>query len=192
MDFLLADLPKSVPNSLQFGPNVKARSAISNTLSGDFHNFTGVLEKDILFQIVYIVDVCTSKAERDRTANRDVNNVTVDTVRASKMIQSRENRDQKGEIVDTGFKVFKLTLEDSRGNLVYGFEIEPLGFLRQPIRHHGVDPLNGLPRGPIQRSPIRLGSKLIVHKNTRSSLGLLMLSTRNVTFLGGSVDELND
>lgn len=132
-----------------------------------------VYKSDIVYieELRGLVDINSSLVDRQRTKlpsnTRIVNSVNVD---------ENENEEKAdGESYAVGKRLFKLTLQDSFGNLCYGFEIEDLNFLRR----------NG------DLYPIKLGSKIIVKNGTNVCLNTMMLKNENVEFVGGEIISLN-
>lgn len=123
-----------------------------------------------LDELTGLVDINSSLVDRQRMkfpANSSiVNSVNID------------DGDTGNDLADfnvAGKKLFKLTLQDSFGNLCFGFEVEDLNFLRR----------NG------DLYPIKLGSKIIVKMGTNVCLNTIMLKNENVEFIGGEIPSLN-
>lgn len=145
------------------------------------------LDHDIIFQIVDIKDIHKSDMAYIDELNGlvDINRSLVDKQRIThlpknKQIINRVNIDTQDE-EDTfspsfsGKRMFKITLQDSFGNLCYAVEIEDLNFLRT----------NG------DLYPISLGAKIIIKKSTKICLNTIMMKNENVEFLKGSIEILN-
>lgn len=152
----------------------------------DKNNTEFPLDSTILFQILDVKNVYKSDIMYIEELNGlvDINNSLVDRQRMklpnTNIVNSVDIEAVEGEnSADpgaSGKKLFKLTLQDSFGNLCYGFEVEELNFLRR----------NG------DLYPIKLGSKVIIKKGTKVCLNTIMLKNENVEFVGGEIPKLNE
>ncbi|VEU22061.1 DEKNAAC103056 [Brettanomyces naardenensis] len=151
------------------------------------------LDRNTLFQIVDVRDISLSTVRYIDTLTEliDVNSSFADMQRtrtkSKRVVRSVnvDNEDGEDHLDDTadndtsiaaGNRLFRLTLQDYHGNLCYGFEQEPLLFLRAN---------NGL-------YPIPLGSKLIVKGGlTNVIFNCIQLTNLNTEYLGGEIDRMN-
>lgn len=125
-----------------------------------------VLQVPILFHIVHVHNISKSRLNQLEEWKEldDPNSVSVDRVNKKKVI-THINVDEP-EVAPTK-DVFRLTLQDNFGNLCYGYEMEPLPFLRT------------------KQSPmVELGGGLVVSKGTTVMSGVLMLRTTQCTYVG--------
>lgn len=200
-DFRIQDIYKDKQALVFNGPNAKYRNYLVEFKPQDYTDESSEIAKpvrlyyNILFQIVGIRDVTVSTIELIDTLTEliDVNASFTDmqrsrlkerhVIRSVNVSQDDNSSEQINK--DTGYgcvhgnlnrRVFKLTLQDSNGNLCYGFETEPLKFLRT---NEGL-------------YPVALGSKLIVKGGLTTTLfNCIQLTNINTQFLGGDIPRMN-
>lgn len=150
---------------------------------------TALLENDVLFHIIHITNISRSILNQLDDWNEFDNPNTVSVDRISNSTRTghriiREIADDTTSTVTTLDK-FKLLLRDQKNNYSYGYESQPLAFLRDASYHDSP-------------MPLKLGGRLIVRKGTSILSGSLMLDNRDCRYLGLNpvdselVSQLND
>jgi hypothetical protein len=146
------------------------------------------LAQETLLQIASLENISLSKQIQldELMAQRDIESVGADrqryagqrVVRAVDVEGDGQNQPQEQQ-TDTGNanNWFKLTLQDTRGQLCYAVECEKLPFLTAKNLKSGF--------------PIQLGSKVLVKEGCPVEEGVLLLNKDCVEFLGGIVPEWN-
>lgn len=150
-----------------------------------------VLDKDVMFHIMYITNISKSILNQldDWNEFDNPNTVSVDRISNSKRTGQRVIREvdmEEGANFVVTLDKYKLLLRDEVNNFSYGYEFDhPLTFLRDS--NYKDSPL-----------PIKLGGRLIIKKGTPVLSGVLMLSNKNCQYLGLSpndgelIQQLND
>ncbi|KAK6458565.1 uncharacterized protein RJT20DRAFT_131731 [Scheffersomyces xylosifermentans] len=132
----------------------------------------------ILFHIIHIANISKSRLNQkdDWLEYNDPNNVSADRLNKSNKIVREIKMGDDSTPVASVYDVYKLLLRDSHNNYCYGYEVEPLGFLRNSSSQSTGTPL-----------PIRLGGRLIVKSGCLIQQGVLLLRNRQCNYLG--IDE---
>ncbi|KAH3672903.1 hypothetical protein WICMUC_003990 [Wickerhamomyces mucosus] len=180
-------------NTLIFDENPKSQRAKAASKHTVDRNASKIIH-ETLFQIVGVTNISLSKSSQideimsmldsssvgaDRlkySKNKIVRNVNVEEDNDSSTTAMANNDQNDNSGISCANCYFKLTLQDSSGNLIYAVEIEKLPFLSSQVFKSGL--------------PIHLGSKLLI-KGASIVEGVIFLMQDNVEFLSGLVPEWN-
>jgi hypothetical protein len=184
--FTTADISKIPINALNFPADPRSQRAQAGAryeLPTD--NNVTKLTHETLVQIVSLENISTSKTAQldELLALNDIESVGADRQRYAgqrivRDVDVENDEQQTINVPNTNIsQFFKLTVQDTKGNLRYAIELEKLPFLSSKNLNSGF--------------PIQLGSKLLLKNSCESEQGVLLLTRTSVEFLGGLVPEWN-
>ncbi|ODV63111.1 Rmi1p ASCRUDRAFT_6689 [Ascoidea rubescens DSM 1968] len=203
--YLNADIFRDSPTFDSSASNQRALQASRNSFVPALttqRSFKTILNKPVLFQILFIDNIKQSKFNQIDNWLEFQNPLAVSTDklrnskkgsganRNNRIIKSvdlsNDNDTDSNSLTDTSSlnAIYKLTLQDSQGNLCYAFELENLDFLHSSDRSSIANAL-------LNPLPVPLGSKIIVY-NCLVLEGTLMLNNKGTEYLGGQLLVLND
>ncbi|GMM28392.1 Rmi1 protein [Martiniozyma asiatica (nom. inval.)] len=144
------------------------------------------LPETTLFQIIDIRDVYKSTLSyiellrglvdrNEGLVDRQRGLGSANSLRKNDTVINSVDLDENNQDEVKGSKMFKLTLQDAYGNLCYAIEIEPLHFLRKSSDLY----------------PVKLGSKVLIHKGCQVCLNTIILRNTDIRFVGGEIEKWN-
>lgn len=189
--YLTKDIARTPQGSLSFSSDPKSQRALAGSRV-TYDPDVAHVERDTLFQIVFLENVSHSIQDQydELMSSYDVEGVGADRLKYTRQRVVRqinvegdeqgnpqEQEVKQGNTINNSNATFKLTLQDTSGNVAYGIELGKLSFLSGKNFSSGF--------------PIQLGTKLLVKAGTKLFKGVLLLNQDNVEFLGGLVPEWN-